>query len=84
MKGETPGEQQQQQPDLLGNQTDAKFVFNLEKCVYFSCQTGSWKKGVPTRIIVKKQYHSTMAAGWGEGAKRGNPAVRGDHTYAHC
>ena len=35
--------------------TDAAFVFNFEKCVYFIGQAGSGRFGVPTIIIIKKQ-----------------------------
>ena len=57
MKRKAPGEQQRH--DLGAPQTGARFVLNLEECVYFSGNTGSGRFGVPTIIITKNQYYST-------------------------
>ena len=57
MKRQIPGEQQQR--ICAGHQTGAKFALNLEKCMYFSGQTGSGNKGPPTRIIMTHPTNAT-------------------------
>ena len=57
LKRKRPGEQQRHV--CWPHQTDATIVLNLEKCVYFTSDTGSGRFGVPTIIVVKKQYYST-------------------------
>ena len=53
MKRKTPGEQQL--ADFLGHRFDARFVLNLEECVYFGGQTGCARFGGTTIINIKKQ-----------------------------
>ena len=86
MKRKTPGEQQRQ--DLPGHNTGAKFVLDLEKCVYSRGNTGCARFGDPTSTILKKQYYSTTItttpATHTRDPKGGNPAMKDEHGRAHC